>query len=303
MRALLGAVAVAVSLSCLAAESNPPPSSAGKNIQKQDANPTENKPQPDIRLNFPQGTKEFPLVVEPIPIAKTKAETDHQHYEHHEKPSLDRWLTYGTVALAFITAVLAYFTYGLWKDARETSKSAKRDMRRSLAISRLSARAARDGVKLGSDEFLASHRPKIIVRNIFFSTSVTEGQSPKKNHFYIANVGDSVANVVWAGIWVFHSVNIKFDELPMERPYESKDGNISIVAKLHPGEGLRLPIGDADLSLNIVDGMFADIPYVMGWVAYLDDRGINRRTYFCRRWNEATGRYRPIDDPDYEYAE
>ena len=106
MRALLGMVAVAVSLSCLAAESNPPLPSGGKDIQKQDAKPAKDKTQSDIRLYSPHGTKESPLIVEPVVIPKSKAEADHQHYEHHEKPTLDRWLTYGTVALAGITAVL-----------------------------------------------------------------------------------------------------------------------------------------------------------------------------------------------------
>ena len=188
MRTLLGVVAVVVSLSCLTAASNPPAPSDGKDIQKKNAKATIDKPKADIDLSI-RGTKESPLYVEPVP--KSKAETEHQQYEHHEKPTLDRWLTWGTVALAGITALLAFFTFGLWKDARDSSNSAVRDMRESLDIANKSAMAAQKS----ADSQLLSLRPWLSCHAEIAGplTYTTDGDALFDLKFTIKNFGHTPA--------------------------------------------------------------------------------------------------------------
>jgi transposase-like protein len=43
--------------------------------------------------------------------------------------------------------------------------------------------------------------------------------------------------------------------------------------------------------------------YIMGWIEYLDDLKIPRRTAFCRKYEITKGRFFAVDDPDYEYQE
>ena len=116
MRVLLAIVALAVSCLCI---SNPPVANGGKDLQMQDVKSVSDKAQTNIRV---QGTRELPIVIETVVAAKTQAEIDHQNYERHEKPTLDRWLTWATVALAGITGVLAYFTYGLWSEGKNSTE-------------------------------------------------------------------------------------------------------------------------------------------------------------------------------------
>jgi hypothetical protein len=89
-----------------------------------------------------RGTDASPTVVKLLPPDVSEEEVAHKDYERHEKPMLDRWLTWGTVALALITAVLSYFTYRLWSDARLAARESAKDTQASLAISKQAADAA-----------------------------------------------------------------------------------------------------------------------------------------------------------------
>jgi hypothetical protein len=43
--------------------------------------------------------------------------------------------------------------------------------------------------------------------------------------------------------------------------------------------------------------------FVLGWIGYTDDIGIYKNMWFCRKYDPSKDRFRPVDDPDYEYAE
>lgn len=139
---------VALALVCCIgfAYSQPPPPSGGKGIQKQNAHATQ--PNKD-RASEPQGTASAPLFVQSIATPETADEAAHKHYEHHEKPTLERlmgwgtfWLAVFTLILMAATIVLAVFTFRLWRDARRTADAAASDMRESLRISQQAADAA-----------------------------------------------------------------------------------------------------------------------------------------------------------------
>src|SRR5262249_31136329 len=70
-----------------------------------------------------------PLFVKVVPADKSPDDASYEAYEHYEKPSLDRGLTYATTALAVFTfalflgtGVLAIFTYRLWGETRDLVK-------------------------------------------------------------------------------------------------------------------------------------------------------------------------------------
>ena len=54
----------------------------------------------------------------------------------------DWWVAWSTIALALVTAVLALFTYRLWRDAKESGDRQAKATQDSLAISRIAANAA-----------------------------------------------------------------------------------------------------------------------------------------------------------------
>ncbi len=206
MRVLVGIIAVVMSV---CAWSDAPAPSSEKDVQKKNSQPPKDKSQSDIRFYLPYGTKESPVVIEPIVPAKTEAETEHQEYEHHEKPSLDRWLTYGTAALAGITAVLAYFTYGLWKDAKEASWQSKRDMRRSLAIGVINARATKNSADAAVKSAKVAEIALIISQRAYMSTTGYTCEKHKDIKGAISgwtitveciNSGNTPAHNLWGGV-------------------------------------------------------------------------------------------------------
>jgi hypothetical protein len=96
------------------------------------------------------GTEETPLVVKSVRAIENSDDPAHKAFEHHEKPMLDRWLTWGTVALAVSTFLLFCFTAALWwvtyrlsRDARATSIRQAKEVQDAFAISNESANAAK----------------------------------------------------------------------------------------------------------------------------------------------------------------
>ena len=114
LRCQLLAAALIAACACLAAPPAPvvPPAAVTKAAAPEKA--------PEL------GTAAQPLVVRAVQDAPTNEELEHKHFERHEKPRLDWWLTWGTVALAIVTAILAAFTYRLWSATSILALDAKR---------------------------------------------------------------------------------------------------------------------------------------------------------------------------------
>jgi hypothetical protein len=178
----------------------------------------------------------------------------------------------------------------------------------------------RNAVRLGRDEFNASHRPKLRVRNIVVKPAA---QGPGQmtldpfhpgyhisGQFFLSNIGDAAARITeshcevyWGGI-----NNVGWpDRLPMQRPYEGKDGNNPIAPQtLASGQAVTgLFFSEQPFPVLNWDPQKRSGLFVMGWIEYLDERGIRRRTAFCREYLEREGarRFYPVDDPDYEHEE
>jgi hypothetical protein len=98
----------------------------------------------------PRGTASAPLFVQSIGTPESADETAHKHYEHYQKPTLERlmgwgtfWLAVFTLFLVIGTAVLAAITFLLWRDAVRSGFHQSNANRRSLNIARKSAEAAK----------------------------------------------------------------------------------------------------------------------------------------------------------------
>ena len=96
-----------------------------------------------------RGTEKAPIFVK-TPGPTTQVERDSEHYEKLEKPENERRITSATVALAWITGFLAFFTFGLWiatyrlvKDAKDTAKN---ELRAYVGIQDITVRRLPEGI-------------------------------------------------------------------------------------------------------------------------------------------------------------
>ena len=88
--------------------------------------------------NESSDTDGAPVFVKGVPRQESEADARHKQYEHHEKPTLDRWLTWATVALAVFTGLLFFFTALLWKSTsrlvKETGDTARKQLRAYMTL-------------------------------------------------------------------------------------------------------------------------------------------------------------------------
>lgn len=183
---------------------------------------------------------------------------------------------------AVATLAIAGFTLILW-----------------LATSR-QARLTSDTIALTREDFLASHRPLLVVhsaRVLEADQSKSPDDQPLRVEFGVINAGTSAATVTGSAVYL----DILY---PIDRPYLPRNDRIW---------PRRYVVGATDTITVETDrygygnfiGNRNKIPYLSGWIVYEDSRGHARTTYFCRQFNRfpesnIDGRFVPVDDPDCE---
>lgn len=181
-------------------------------------------------------------------------------------------------------------------------------------VTRRQSIIAANARELAADEFIASHRPRLRVRNIVITNQDSWSERghdyfPVGNaiagQFYVSNVGGSDATIIETR---FQFIWPPDGRLPMRRPYEGEDGNTSVLPlKLAPGESGNgmIPRGvgrdGENPDFHTVSGESGWRLYAMGWVIYEDGREVRRRTAFCRVFQN--GRFVAVNDPDYDHEE
>lgn len=197
--------------------------------------------------------------------------------------------------VAIFTAVLSGSTLLLWNETRKA------------------ASAATEQIRLGREEFNATHRPRVRVRNIVLShpqndTSEDDDFKPGElitGQFYLSNIGDSPAIIKEILCLVFVA---EWGRLPMKRPYEGQNGISLSNAKLAPGSSMPWVFQSdtiftkrqAEALQHPSEAMRA---FVLGWIAYEDTTQTIRRTAFCRMYQPQSGRFVMVVDTDYEHEE
>ncbi len=213
------------------------------------------------------------------------------------RPSVTDWI------IALSAAIYAFFAYRQWQTIRQQAKATNRQ------------------AEIAQQTLVLTYRPKLIVRNVVMEQpdmrNWTVPQDIKTDQLfvwrlYVSNIGGTPATVTETGCWII----LVLGELPMERPYEGRSGNtvitgMKVANKLFPGESGTLHI--ALLGEQVEGGQdpikgLQGYPkqlhiYVMGWVTYVNDIGIVRRTAFCRRYDWARQYFVAVDNLDYEHAE
>lgn len=200
--------------------------------------------------------------------------------------------------VALFTVVLALFTWRL------------------IVVGRRQHEAAMGALKLANDEFVSTHRPKLIVRHAMAPWATTEDGKPIYVHFSISNTGDTRAKVVRSSLycewfevvlpivvptvvdgkndlgstvgfesgetkWFIHTTNLTWDFLNMSTKVAVSDAQDSMLQYTGGGPGL----------------------YFVGRIVYRDERGVERNTLIRRRYNFSQQRFVAGGDPELDYAD
>jgi hypothetical protein len=186
---------------------------------------------------------------------------------------------------------------------------------RQAAIMARQTRIAEESSNAAKESIILTHRPKIIVRSAVMAwkpildrgLSITDlnrsnfDEGQLAGFFHAVNIGNQPAKICSLEKYAV------FFQLPMERPYESGCEKESVSISLKPGESVKIPFTPKAVSVH-PDYYNARISthtnfYMIGRLSYVDDMGNARETGFARQLNYNSGRFTPIEDLDYEYAD
>lgn len=176
-----------------------------------------------------------------------------------------------TVLLTVFTGLLFYSTEKLWRSAKEQST-------------------------LIRNEFISSHRPRLIVRRVRLLNEAKDGEKHVVR-YVIANTGGTDAAVV--------EYNATADYLPFGRPPILLPLNLSQDV-MEPRFQVRQGAAVEQQTISVTPfkrGGNSGYLYFFGYVRYADDTGNIMTTAFCRIYNYSTSRFVPIEDSDLEYAD
>ena len=189
---------------------------------------------------------------------------------------------------ALATIFLGAFTLTLWLTSDEQ------------------ARLTRKSIDLAREEFISTHRPKIILREAFIGT-FTEGTSIAV-FFQLANIGETLGKIVLSEIRA--EVVRKDSHRLLLHPSLNTQAQLGII-QLAPGQAQlfkldteNCPKWNAEL-FQMKDGTRIAVIHIVGQLIYTDEfDGIRRRTAFRRELAPERQRfYRLLDEPDLDYAD
>ena len=203
--------------------------------------------------------------------------------------AIDCLQTYNGAVTAFATVWIAIFTIVL------------------ALVSRRQAKLTRQSINLATKEFVSTHRPKIVVRELM----ILPESHPLQIRYVIANVGASDATIVESHIEL-QDVGDRI--LRPLQPIEGANpvGNVTLAAGTQIFREQNSRISRIDFNTNVFrEERIQDLGHLVrqprlffrGFIVYVDANDVRRRTAFCRRYELPSQRFRASEDPDYEYAD
>lgn len=185
-----------------------------------------------------------------------------------------------TLGLVFVTAILA--AIGIWQGFQ-----------------------LQGSVNLARKEFLYTHRPRIVVRQM---KMYWDGSTPMGICYTLHNVGESQATII--RISEFQGIPDPENYVAQKPDYAASitvhyvllPGDIKTVEHSFEGEETSFVLGfeTESLQMRMTDNPSRNM-VVLGYVEYIDSLGITRRTAFHREYAYRTKRFEP--NPDYEYED
>lgn len=220
------------------------------------------------------------------------------------------------VITAFATVAVACFTWTLYQSSEKLgsiSGKASDIAEKQIAISGLQTDIQKKQHAVSRLQFLAEHRPLLNVRHVYLTADMEPAGTVT---FFIANdiiygglsvvnVGGSSATIVRSTYRIFMSqVGLPLRS-PLDETYVSLLEKDSVIER---GQSVVLNISDRFTGTRGAQNTIGDYCeagwrfYIMGEIHYVDDGGAGHFMGFCRE-RHIDGRFRAVDDPDYEYQD
>jgi hypothetical protein len=164
------------------------------------------------------------------------------------------------------------------------------------------ARLTREALALARDEFIATHRPRVIVRVIHWPTP--DLFYPPYIEVVIVNIGEGRAIVdkfgcdlarrKAAGKWLTLGADANPEDVSI--PLTSGERHVfTIIVK---------PLSEAESEIEIFDSACHEYETcAFGTIRYVDESGVERETGFFRVYNPKAETFTPSDDPGKEYQD
>jgi hypothetical protein len=183
-------------------------------------------------------------------------------------------------------------------------------MKWGLRDTKITAEAARDAAIAQKDQFLASNRPKIRIKHVWF-TGNFQPEASLTARVECVNVGTTEGIITEFGIIFLPIDKDKF--LPFPNPTIPKI-EWPETARIECGLTYRLP--DAPDAIFLTRAQYESIRsgetrlFCIGYLRYLDQAKRLRSTGLCRVLTfperpdfDDNGRFRVVEDSDYEYED
>ncbi len=209
-----------------------------------------------------------------------------------------------TGVLAFVSCLQIWLLIQGGRAAREQAVEMKKAS--DLAETQNTIIAAQTDIQAKQHEldrlqFFATHRPRFVARQ-FQVVDFQPTQTPIIR-FAVFNIGATSGY-----IREYNTAVILLDEfgkifgLPRfeTNPTLVKDAEVTGGGAYYIMATENTPLDPADF---IAVGDKRKIMHVFGYIRYADDTGTVRRIGFLRGFDVTLRRFRPVDDPEYEYAD
>ncbi len=199
---------------------------------------------------------------------------------------------FGILVTALATGVVAWFT---WQLKRSTDRLWS---------------ASNDQIRLARSEFLATHRPELVIRSFLFtelpdSADDTTLTTKYRMTFWIVNKGRSPATLISARFQTFFGLTTLIpgrNELLSNPLAPWSDGTTTI----EPGGHLRHDVSGIASSVRLAAmdrGMDNTDVYFLGRIVYADREGTRHEIGFGRQHTIKAGATTILTDPAIEYSD
>jgi hypothetical protein len=240
-----------------------------------------------------RGSEKLPFIVKTSQTPKSQEESEKDTEERKDRKILNV-LTFSLAGIG----VMQLIVFGLQA----------RRLRETVVATEKAAEAAKKQTEVAINEFVSTHRPKVIVRSVTIeppthpALPIEEGV-PIKIRGTVVNIGDTPTEIIESNITIL----VAGPTFYVRTPFGPADNSIN-GRKLVPGGAWTFWVTadqvDFDNTPKIVALQRGEkVIYFFGFISYRDDIGNMRRTAFCRKYNPETERFDQTNDPDYEYAD
>ncbi len=240
-----------------------------------------------------RGSEKLPFIVKTIQPPKSQEESEKDTEERKDRKILNV-LTFSLAGIG----VMQLIVFGLQA----------RRLRETVEATEKAAEATKKQTEVAINEFISTHRPKIIVRSVTIEppthpTLPIEGGKPLKVQGVVVNIGDTPTEIIESNITIL----VGGPKFNARTPFGPASNNINGI-KLFPGGAWSFLVTAEQIDFKNAPEIISlkqgeKTIYFFGFISYRDDIGNMRRTAFCRKYNPETERFDQTNDPDYEYTD